>query len=86
MDALELLVNRRSASRLTDPAPADSWKTSCARACARRTTGRYSRGASSLSLMKGASASASCWKKARWRQAEMKKRLKKPAARRFARR
>ena len=84
MDALELLVNRRSASRLTDPAPAGEQLENILRA--RRTTGRCSRGASSLLPMKGASASASCWKKARWRQGEMKKRLKKRAARRFARR
>lgn len=66
MDALELLVNRRSASRLTDPAPAGEQLENILRAgCARRTTERYSRGASSLLPMMGASASASCWKRRR---------------------
>ncbi len=37
MDALDLLLNRRSASRLAEPARrANSWKTFCAPGCAPR--------------------------------------------------
>lgn len=62
MDALELLVNRRSASRTADPAPsASSWKTFCVPECVRRTMAHCSRGTSLLLKAKGATASASCW-------------------------
>ncbi len=45
MDALELLVNRRSASRLTEPAPAGTrYKIFSAPRCVRRTMARCNRG------------------------------------------
>ena len=46
MDALDLLLNRRSASRLAEPAPAgEQLKTFCAPGCAPRIMAPCSRGA-----------------------------------------
>lgn len=62
MDALELLVNRRSASRPPNRHPsASSWKTFCVPECVRRTMAHCSRGTSLSLKAKGATASASCW-------------------------
>ncbi len=64
MDALDLLLNRRSASRLAEPAPAGEQLENILRAGLRAPDhGTCSRGASLLSPMTAASASASCWKK-----------------------
>lgn len=47
MDALDLLLNRRSASRLAEPAPTGKCvKISSMRACVRPITARCSRGVS----------------------------------------
>jgi hypothetical protein len=86
MDALELLLNRRSASRLAEPAPAGEQLENILRAGLRaRIMAPCSRGASLLSPMTAASASASCWKKGPERPARMR-RVEKPAMRRSARR
>jgi nitroreductase len=59
MDALELLVNRRSASRLAEPAPAgEQLTTFCVPVCARRITVRCSHGISLSLKVKAAIASA----------------------------
>ncbi len=47
MDALELLINRRSASRLAEPAPTgEQLQNSCARVCVRQTINPCNRGIS----------------------------------------
>lgn len=87
MDALDLLLNRRSASRLAEPAPAGEQLENILRAGLRaRIMAPCSRGASLLSPMTAASASASCWKKGPERPARMRRELRKPAMRRSARR
>ena len=60
MDALELLVNRRSFPRPNRHPSASSWKTFCVPECVRRTMAHCSRGTSLLKA-KGATASAICW-------------------------
>lgn len=81
MDALELLVNRRSASRLAEPAPAGEQLQNILRAaCARRIIRPCNRGTSSLLKAKGANASARCWKRGRLPPEAMKKGSKKRVA------
>ena len=77
MDALELLVNRRSASRLADPAPVGEQLENILRAGMR---------APDHGKAKGATASASCWSRGRLPQARMRRGLIKPATRRSVRR
>ena len=78
MDALDLLLNRRSASRLAEPAPAGEQLENILRAGLRaRIMAPCSRGAFLLSPMTAASASASCWKKGPQRPARMRKGIEK---------
>ncbi len=87
MDALELLVNRRSASRLAEPAPVGEQLDNILRAGMRAPDhARCNRGISSLLRAKGASASARRWRKGRLQLVRMRRALKKRAPRRFARR
>lgn len=87
MDALELLITRRSASRLVDPAPAGEQLQNILRAGMRhRTTKRCNRGNSMSLRVKGVNALAPYLRKARLPQVAMRKLRKKRATHRFARR
>ena len=86
MDALELLITRRSASRLVEPAPAGEQLQNILRAGAHRTTKRCNRGNSMSLRVKGVNALAPYLRKARLPQVAMRKLRKKRATHRFARR
>ena len=87
MDALELLVNRRSASRLTDPAPAGEQLENILRAGLRAPDhGTLQPWRFFIIADEGRERFSQLLEKGAVAQVEMQKRLKKPAARRFARR
>lgn len=74
MDALDLLLNRRSASRLAEPAPAGEQLENILRAGLRAPDhGTLQRGAFSLSPMTAANALFSCWKRGPGRPARMRR-------------
>lgn len=87
MDALELLVNRRSASRLTDPAPAGEQLENILRAGLRAPDhGTLQPWRFFIIADEGRERFSQLLEKGAVAAGEMKKRLKKRAARRFARR
>lgn len=87
MDALELLVNRRSASRLTDPAPAGEQLENILRAGLRAPDhGTLQPWRFFIIVDEGRERFSQLLEKGAVAAGEMKKRLKKRAARRFARR
>ena len=87
MDALELLVNRRSASRLAEPAPVGEQLENILRAGMRAPDhGTLQPWHFFIIEAKGATASASCWSRGRLPQARMRRGLIKPVTRRSVRR
>jgi hypothetical protein len=87
MDALELLVNRRSASRLAEPAPAGEQLENILRAGLRAPDhGTLQPWRFFIIADEGRERFSQLLEKGAVAAGEMKKRLKKPAARRFARR
>lgn len=85
MDALELLVNRRSASRLTDPAPAGEQLENILRAGLRAPDhGTLQPWRFFIIADEGRERFSQLLEKGAVAAGEMKKRLKKRAARRFA--